>query len=112
MRDGPDTARIGPAAATAARIPAARGLKSGYALTMRTSDVEEAVNPLRSLEDLLSAAKPFLRNAARSPEPVWFSIQPVDLATLEDVLSADPARSASVGATSLARGCGGALCFA
>jgi hypothetical protein len=66
------------------RLPSPRGLKSGYALMMRTSDGEEAVNPFRSLEDLLSAAKPILRNAARSPEPVWFSIQPVDLAALED----------------------------
>lgn len=53
---------------------------------MRTSDGEEAVNPFRSLEDLLSAAKPILRDAARSPEPVWFSIQAVDLAALEDSL--------------------------
>lgn len=64
--------------------PAPRGFKAGHALMMRTGDGEEAVNPFRSLEDLLSAAKPILRNAARSPEPVWFSIQPVDLDALED----------------------------
>lgn len=64
----------------------ASGLKRGYALMMRTSDGEEAMKPFRSLEDLLSAAKPILRDAARSPEPVWFSIQPVDLAALEDAL--------------------------
>jgi hypothetical protein len=51
---------------------------------MRTSDGEEAVNPFRSLDELLSAAKPILRTAARSPEPIWFSIQQVDLNALED----------------------------
>ncbi|WP_157033806.1 hypothetical protein [Belnapia moabensis] len=51
---------------------------------MRTSDGEEAVNPFHSLEELLSAAKPLLRTAARSPEPIWFSIQQVDLDTLGD----------------------------
>jgi len=51
---------------------------------MRTSDGEEAVHPFRSLDELLSAAKPILRTAARSPEPIWFSIQPVDLEALED----------------------------
>ena len=50
---------------------------------MRTGDGEEAVNPFRSLEDLLSAAKPLLREAARSPDPIWFSIQSVDLEDLE-----------------------------
>lgn len=58
--------------------------KAGYALLMRTSDGEEAVNPFRSLDELLTAAKPILRTAARSPEPIWFSIQQVDLDTLED----------------------------
>ncbi|MFT8247129.1 hypothetical protein [Roseomonas sp. BN140053] len=56
----------------------------GYALLMRTSDGEEAVNPFRSLEDLLAAAKPILRTAARSPEPIWFSIQQVDLNALDE----------------------------
>ena len=35
-------------------------------LLMRTSDGEEAVNPFRSLDELLTAAKPILRTAARS----------------------------------------------
>jgi hypothetical protein len=64
--------------------PAPRAGRSGYALMMRTSDGEEAVNPFRSLDELLSAAKPLLRNAARSQEPIWFSIQPVDLDALEE----------------------------
>ncbi|WP_158292461.1 hypothetical protein [Paracraurococcus ruber] len=46
---------------------------------MRTSDGEEAVHPFRSLEDLLSASKPILRSAVRSPEPIWFSVQEVEL---------------------------------
>ena len=58
--------------------------KAGYGLLMRTSDGEEAVHPFRSLEELLSAAKPILRTAARSAEPIWFSIQQVDLDTLEE----------------------------
>lgn len=58
--------------------------KTGYGLLMRTSDGEEAVHPFRSLEELLSAAKPILRTAARSAEPIWFSIQQVDLDTLEE----------------------------
>ena len=65
-------------------LPTPRAAKAGYGLLMRTSDGEEAVHPFRSLEDLLSAAKPILRMAARSPEPIWFSIQPIDLETLED----------------------------
>ena len=58
--------------------------KTGYGLLMRTSDGEEAVHPFRSLEELLSAAKPILRTAARSSEPIWFSIQQVDLDALEE----------------------------
>ena len=64
--------------------PPPRVGKAGYVLLMRTSDGEEAVNPFRSLEELLSAAKPILRTAARSLEPIWFSIQQVDLDTLDD----------------------------
>jgi hypothetical protein len=64
--------------------PTPRAGKAGYALLMRTSDGEEAVHPFRSLDELLSAAKPILRTAARSPEPIWFSIQQVDLEALED----------------------------
>lgn len=60
--------------------------KPGYGLLMRTGEGEEAVHPFRSLEELLSAAKPILRMAARSPEPIWFSIQPLDLEALEDSL--------------------------
>ncbi len=60
--------------------------KGGYALMMRGSDGEEIANPFRSLEDLLAAAKPILRTAARSPEPIWFSIRPVDLEALQDAL--------------------------
>ena len=66
--------------------PPPRPSKAGYALLMRTSDGEEAVNPFRSLDELLAAAKPILRTAARSPEPIWFSIQQVDLDALEDSL--------------------------
>ena len=35
-------------------------------------------------EELLSAAKPILRTAARSAEPIWFSIQQVDLDALQE----------------------------
>ena len=65
-------------------VPATRPNKTGYALLMRTGDGEEAVNPFRSLDELLAASKPILRTAARSPEPIWFSIQQVDLEALED----------------------------
>ena len=57
--------------------------KPGVALMMRTADGEENLTPFRSLDDLLSAIKPILRAAARSPDAVWFSIQPVDLASLD-----------------------------
>ena len=50
---------------------------------MRTPEGDENLTPFRSLDDLLSAVKPILRAAARSPDAVWFSIQPVDLATLD-----------------------------
>ena len=85
----PRAVTTGRAARTAASKPAGpapppRAGKAGYALLMRTSDGEEAVNPFRSLEELLSAAKPLLRTAARSPEPIWFSIQQVDLDALGD----------------------------
>ena len=60
--------------------------KGGFALMMRGSEGEEIANPFRSLEDLLAAAKPILRTAARSPEPIWFSIRPVDLEALQDIL--------------------------
>ena len=57
--------------------------KAGFGLTMRTADGDENVTPFRSLDDLLSAIKPILRASARSPDAVWLSIQPVDLAMLE-----------------------------
>ena len=57
--------------------------KPGVALLMRTADGEDTSTPFRSLDDLLSAIKPILRAAARSPDAVWFSIQPVDLASLD-----------------------------
>lgn len=57
--------------------------KPGMALVMRSAEGEENMTPFRSLDDLLSAVKPILRAAARSPDAVWFSIQPVDLASLD-----------------------------
>ncbi len=57
--------------------------KPGFGLHMRTAEGEESVAPFRSLEDLLSAAKNILRGSAKSPDPVWFSIQPLDLATID-----------------------------
>ncbi len=57
--------------------------KPGVGLMMRTTEGEENLTPFRSLDDLLSAVKPILRAAARSPDAVWFSIQPVDLASLD-----------------------------
>ncbi len=57
--------------------------KPGFGLTMRSAEGDESMVPYRSLDDLLSAVKPILRAAARSPDAVWFSIQPVDLATLD-----------------------------
>jgi transposase-like protein len=57
--------------------------KPGMGLLMRTPDGEETMTPFRSLDDLLSAIKPMLRAGARSPEPVWFSLQPVDLSTID-----------------------------
>ena len=57
--------------------------KPGMALMMRTAEGDENLTPFRSLDDLLSAVKPILRAAARSPDAVWFSIQPVDLASLD-----------------------------
>jgi transposase-like protein len=57
--------------------------KPGMGLLMRTPDGEETMTPFRSIDDLLSAIKPMLRAGARSPEPVWFSLQPVDLSTID-----------------------------
>ena len=92
----PETAAAANPAAPAAGTPrprpkpaapassTARTGKAGYGLLLRTSDGEETVHPFRSLDELLSAAKPILRTAARSPEPIWFSIQQVDLDALDD----------------------------
>lgn len=72
--------------ATAKEGAKSKAGKMGIALVMRTSDGEEAINPFRSLDELLAAAKPILRTAARNPETVWFSIQTVDLeAVLDEV---------------------------
>ncbi len=57
--------------------------KPGFGLVMRTADGEDSLTPFRSLEDLLSAIKTILRGAARNPDTVWFSIQQIDLATLD-----------------------------
>lgn len=57
--------------------------KPGFGLVMRAPEGDESLTPFRSLDDLLSAVKPILRAAARSPDAVWFSIQPIDLATLD-----------------------------
>jgi len=57
--------------------------KPGFGLVMRSADGDESMTPFRSLDDLLSAIKPILRAGARSPDPVWFSLQPVDLATMD-----------------------------
>lgn len=76
--------RVGAASNPSVPTPPPRPSKAGYALLMRTSDGEEAVNPFRSLDELLAATKPILRTAARSPEPIWFSIQQVDLDALEE----------------------------
>ena len=71
-----------PAAAARSGV-GAKAAKPGFGLVMRTGDGEDSMTPFRSLDDLLSAVKPILRAAVRSPEAVWFSIQPVDLSTIE-----------------------------
>jgi len=60
-----------------------KAAKPGYALCMRTPDGDESSTPFRSLDDLLSATRPILRSAARSPDPIWFSIQSIDLADID-----------------------------
>lgn len=61
----------------------ARLAKPGFGLMMRTPDGDENTTPYRSLEDLLSAIKPILRGTARSSEPVWFAISPIDLGAFD-----------------------------
>jgi hypothetical protein len=82
----------GPAKASDLRhkaLPAKRGgvgaalAKPGYGLVMRTAEGDDGTTPFRSLDDLLSAVKPILRAAARSPDAVWFSIQQIDLSMVE-----------------------------
>jgi hypothetical protein len=58
-------------------------LKRGYGLYTRSAEGDDSITPFRSLEDLLSAVKPILRATAGNPEPIWFSIQPVDLASID-----------------------------
>ncbi len=72
-----------PVRATPPASVGARLAKPGFGLVMRSEDGDESMTPFRSLDDLLSAIKPILRASARNPEPVWFSLQPVDLATIE-----------------------------
>ena len=57
--------------------------KTGFALAMRAAEEDENLTPFRSLEDLLAAIKPILRSAVRSTDPIWFSIRPIDLSTLD-----------------------------
>ncbi|TDH60463.1 hypothetical protein E2C06_21690 [Dankookia rubra] len=71
--------REAPPTSSTSRPGSRSGKGTGVALLMRTSDGEETAHPFRSLEELLSASKPILRSAARSSEPIWFSIQQVDL---------------------------------
>jgi transposase-like protein len=81
----PRPAEARPAAAprAASATLGAKLAKPGMGLVMRTADGEETMTPFRSVDDLLSAIKPILRAGARSAEPVWFSLQPVDLATID-----------------------------
>jgi transposase-like protein len=78
-----------PVSATVTELARKRGgvgatlAKPGFGLTMRSGEGDENMTPFRSLEDLLSAVKPILRASARNPDPVWFSIQPIDLSSIE-----------------------------
>jgi hypothetical protein len=77
---------VRPAARAGGTTPTKVGAKlakPGVGLVMRTADGEESLAPFRSLDDLLSAIKPILRASARSADPVWFSLQPVDLSALD-----------------------------
>jgi hypothetical protein len=82
----PQTPKARSAARTSGPAPTKVGAKlakPGVGLVMRTADGEESLAPFRSLDDLLSAIKPILRASARSVDPVWFSLQPVDLSALD-----------------------------
>jgi hypothetical protein len=72
-----------PTAQTASRSAKGPRLKGGYGLWTRSPEGDDSIMPFRSLEDLLSAVKPILRASANAPEPVWFSIQPMDLAEID-----------------------------
>jgi transposase-like protein len=79
----PAEARPAAAPRAASATLGAKLAKPGMGLVMRTADGEETMTPFRSVDDLLSAIKPILRAGARSAELVWFSLQPVDLATID-----------------------------
>ena len=69
---------------SAARPPVkAPALKSGMGLKMRTAEGEDSIVPFKSIEDLLSGIKPYLRDAARAPEPMWFCLERIDLAAFD-----------------------------
>jgi hypothetical protein len=81
--------KVEPVSATVTPLPRRGGAvgaslaKPGFGLAMRTADGDESMMPFRSLEDLLSSAKQILRSVARDPDPVWFSIQLLDLASID-----------------------------
>jgi transposase-like protein len=79
----PQPAPPGESPRAASATLGAKLAKPGMGLVMRTADGEETMTPFRSVDDLLSAIKPILRAGARSPEPVWFSLQPVDLSAID-----------------------------
>ena len=73
-----------PSSARPARPPVkAPALKSGMGLKMRTPEGEDSIVPFKSIEDLLSGIKPYLRDAARAPEPMWFCLERIDLAAFD-----------------------------
>ena len=51
--------------------------KAAYELLVRADGGDEASTPFRSLEELISSARGSLREAAASPEPVWFCVRRV-----------------------------------
>jgi hypothetical protein len=61
----------------------ARLAKAGFGLATRTADGDESLIPFRSLEDLFAAIKPILRSAVRSPDPIWFSVQSINLSDFD-----------------------------
>ncbi len=80
----PDAPRAEPPEPRPVRAKAkAASLKPGVGLKMVTPEGEESIVPFKSVEDLLSGIKPYLRDAARSPEPVWFCLETIDLANFD-----------------------------